>query len=265
MNTIEEKLDYLKNTIKRGLKETINTNLNGSINENTPFNNYQHYIQCECEECEDIETHTIKVESDNYYACDVNINGVKGNREKVIPHNYTCVIHAIPSNGYLFTKWDDEDIHNPREITVIEDKTYKVIFGTDPNYKPDTPDEDDTLDEPWYFWNGDSSWVENEKGLNINNFNELTDTKFTYGDKNEISCHTIIIVPKGVAVKLYLKNYLNNECELTLSEINTSGISFEKLPKEFTENKDKYDFWGYSSGVDKLDIESRLIITCKKK
>lgn len=264
---IENKLEQLR-AIKRGLKETINTNLNGSIDENTPFNNYQHYIQCECEdceECEDILTHTIKVESDNYSVCDVNINGLKGNREMVIPHNYTCVIHAMPSNGYIFKNWDDGVGLNPREITVIEDKTYKVIFGSDPNYNPDTPDtpdEDDTLDEPWYFWNGNSSWKEN--GLSFTDFKELTTTKYTYGDKNDIFSDIIIISPKGAAVSMNLKNSLEGENEIKLDEINTSGLIFEKLPKEFTDNQDKYNFWGYVFLVDKLDKDSRLIITCKK-
>ena len=280
--TIDELLINL-NSVKNNIKDKINSKKIESIgdsdfiSDNTPFNEYADQIEDKLTRKLPTIDINVKVNNNPSVMGTANINGLGNTETKTFNYNDICTINAIPNDTiYEFVSWDDGNTDSCRTINIkdlynlgIKTKEYiatfqEVIIPDEPD-TPDTPDEDDTLDEPWYFWNGDSSWVENEKGLNINDFNELTDTKYTYGDENEISCHTIIIVPKGVAVKLYLKNYLNNECELTLSEINSSGISFEKLPKEFTENKDKYDFWGYSSGVDKLDIESRLIITCKKK
>lgn len=46
----------------------------------------------------------------------------------------TVTLTATPNNGYLFSKWSDDDITNPRTITVSQDKIYTAIFV------PDLPD-----------------------------------------------------------------------------------------------------------------------------
>jgi hypothetical protein len=45
----------------------------------------------------------------------------------------TAEIRAIPAEGYLFAKWQDNDTNNPRTITVNGKKTYTAYFGTNPS------------------------------------------------------------------------------------------------------------------------------------
>lgn len=40
-----------------------------------------------------------------------------------------AVIQAFPNEGYVFTKWSDENTENPREITVNSDVTLVAFFG----------------------------------------------------------------------------------------------------------------------------------------
>ncbi len=47
--------------------------------------------------------------------------------------NSEIVITAIPSAGYYFIKWDDENTDNPRTVIVNGDKTYQAIFSNNPN------------------------------------------------------------------------------------------------------------------------------------
>lgn len=271
-NTISEKIEELKN-IKNTLKETINNKKDNNIdsddfiiNTNT-FDSYASVINDKLTRM--LPTVEINVNSGNSLMGTVNINGLGKTVSKKFTYNDKCTINAIPKgNSYKFVSWDDDDGNSCRTINInelykngINNQTYTAIFQD--VITPDEPDEDDTLDDPWYFWNGNSSWKEN--GLSFTDFNELTTTKYTYGDKNDIFSDIIIISPKGAAVSMNLKNSLEGENEIKLDEINTSGLIFEKLPKEFTENQDKYDFWGYVFLVDKLDKDSRLIITCKKE
>lgn len=45
--------------------------------------------------------------------------------------NSTVTLTATPNSGYSFAKWDDDDITNPRNITVTQNKTYTAIFVDD--------------------------------------------------------------------------------------------------------------------------------------
>ena len=64
---------------------------------------------------------------------DTSMGRVTGSGEYEIDEKIT--IEAIPNAGYHFVKWDDENIDNPRTMTVIADVTLTAIFEKN----PDTP------------------------------------------------------------------------------------------------------------------------------
>ena len=62
----------------------------------------------------------------NVYSADSNMGSVIGSGTYM--SGSTATIGAIPKNGYRFTKWQDNNTQNPRNITVNSNATYTAYF-----------------------------------------------------------------------------------------------------------------------------------------
>ena len=51
----------------------------------------------------------------------------------VYPESSTATLTASPAEGYVFSRWQDDDTTNPRTITVTEDATYTAYFVAEGN------------------------------------------------------------------------------------------------------------------------------------
>ena len=69
-----------------------------------------------------VVTHTLTV------ICNTDQGTVSGGG--IYMHGATAVIQAFPNQGYVFTKWSDENTQNPRTITVNSDMSLAAFFAT---------------------------------------------------------------------------------------------------------------------------------------
>ena len=69
-----------------------------------------------------VVTHTLTV------ICNTDQGTVSGGG--IYMHGATAVIQAFPNQGYVFTKWSDENTENPRIVTVNNDMTLVAFFAT---------------------------------------------------------------------------------------------------------------------------------------
>lgn len=273
-NTISEKIEELKN-IKNTLKETINNKKDNNIdsddfiiNTNT-FDSYAIVINDKLTRI--LPTVEINVNSGNSLMGTVNINGLGKTVSKKFTYNDKCTINAIPKdNSYEFVSWDDDDDdgNSCRTINIndlyndgINNQTYTAIFQEVTT--PEEPDEDDTLDEPWYFWNGSDSDLNSGEELSESSFNEVYKKEIIYGEKEDILRNLIIITPKGASISVKLRNALMVDEKIDLDILNPDKETFKKLPSKFIskETVNNYDFTGTSFNEDKLDDNSNLIMT----
>ncbi len=67
-------------------------------------------------------THTLTV------ICNTDQGTVSGGG--IYMHGATAVIQAFPNQGYVFTKWSDENTENPRMVTMTNDLTLVAFFAT---------------------------------------------------------------------------------------------------------------------------------------
>ena len=67
-------------------------------------------------------THTLTV------ICNTDQGTVSGGG--IYMHGATAVIQAFPNQGYVFTKWSDENTENPRMVTMNSDLTLVAFFAT---------------------------------------------------------------------------------------------------------------------------------------
>ena len=69
-----------------------------------------------------VVTHTLTV------ICNTDQGTVSGGG--IYMHGATAVIQAFPNQGYVFTKWSDENTENPRIVTVNNDMALVAFFAT---------------------------------------------------------------------------------------------------------------------------------------
>ena len=69
-----------------------------------------------------VVTHTLTV------VCNTAEGTVSGGG--IYVHGATAVVQAFPNQGYVFTKWSDENTQNPRTITVNNDMSLVAFFAT---------------------------------------------------------------------------------------------------------------------------------------
>ena len=50
----------------------------------------------------------------------------------IYPEQQQITIQAIPNNGFIFNKWNDNDWHNPRTFTLTQDTSFTAEFEPDP-------------------------------------------------------------------------------------------------------------------------------------
>lgn len=272
--TIDDLLSNL-NSVKNNLKNSINSKIipdigdSNFISDNTPFNEYAGQIEDKLTRILPTINITVNVDNNSSVMGTVNINGLGKTVTKTFNYNDKCTINAIPKDIiYEFVSWDDGNTDSCRTINIkelynlgIDVQEYTATFQEITT--PEEPDEDDTLDEPWYFWNG------SDNDLNSTNELELTEidkTQFIYGETEDILRNLIIITPKGAAVSVKLRNALMLDEEINLNTLNPDKETFKKLPSKFTneENINKYEFTGIAFKEDKLDKNSKLIMTYKK-
>jgi len=73
-----------------------------------------------------LDTHSVTI-----LCNDTNMGIVSSNGK--YPYNSTINISATANSQYHFVKWNDENIDNPRTITVIKDTVFTAIFAIDSN------------------------------------------------------------------------------------------------------------------------------------